>query len=423
MKEGELGISMSEKIKGLLDKGAPLLSLTILAAATVGEEKSVDASIPTVEPTPTVEPFPSPSPEFVLSMEKSAQERIDAQFEGLGIYDPKFIGGVLTDATGQNSFALFESSLPDKTTNQDLSFFMITGVGQKNKIEWVRGLVLSEAYPQDGNILTFASATFEAETQIFEIHDPYLRTNVQTGEIEIATDGMTWIPLLGSPYTYNEVETRVGGKRILTARALPTPTAKPTPTPEPTPVPTPTEIPIYTGKLVDAAIYRLLQNPEIKQLNRELLDINMYLVLFGQFLTLVRQAEIPGTNITEHIWGFSLRGQDYRFRTYNVACQLPGTAAYPGYSETLGGQFESLEIGQNYNVAFFGLLESPTENELRLASNDCKTVLRGLRTDSEDMERLRKFFATRDTAGFAVDENGIMDLTKVITVIQVDKPK
>ena len=161
--------------------------------------------------------------------------------------------------------------------------------------------------------------------------------------------------------------------------------------------------------------------PLINQKNRELLDINMYLVLFGQFLTLVRQAEIPGTNITEHIWGFSLRGQDYRFRTYNVACQLPGTAAYPGYSETLGGQFESLEIGQNYNVAFFGLLESPTENELRLASNDCKTVLRGLRTDSEDMERLRKFFATRDTAGFAVDENGIMDLTKVITVIQVDK--
>lgn len=230
MKDGEPKIIMSEKrFKELAAKGASVLSLAALATATGCSVNTVDAHIPTEAPESTIEPFPSPSPEFVLAIEKTAQETIDAQFEGLGIHDPRLIGDVLADASGQNRFAFFESQLPNKQTNEDMNFLVIAGVGEENKIESVRELVVSEAYPQEGDILTFASATFDARTQIFEIQDPYLRTNTQTGEIEITTDGMTWVPLLASPYTYNEVRARVGGGGVLAARALPIPTIEPSP--------------------------------------------------------------------------------------------------------------------------------------------------------------------------------------------------
>jgi len=239
MKDRDSRITMSEKgFKELATKGASVLSLAALAAATGCSANTVDAYVPTEVPESTIEPFPTPSPEFVLSIEKYAQESIDTQFEGLGIHDTRLIGDVLTDASGQNRFALFESQLPNKQTSEDMSFLMIAAVGQENKIESVRGLVASEAYPQEGDILAFASVTFDAQTQIFEIQDPYVRTNTQTGEIEIATDGRTWVPLLASPYTYNEVRATLGGGGILAARALPTPTAEPTVIPTEVPLPT-----------------------------------------------------------------------------------------------------------------------------------------------------------------------------------------
>lgn len=226
---------MSEKgFERLASKGALLLSVAALAAATGCETTSANTPVPTIEPTPTVEPFPSPSPEVVLAIEKSAQETIDPVFEGLGIHSVRLIGNVLIDVSGQNRFALFETQLPHKDRQEDLSFLMIAGVGEENKIEWVRGLVASEAYPQEGDTLTFSSATFDAETQTFEIQDPYLRTNTQTGEIEIATNGITWIPLLGDAYTFNEFRAKVGGG-VLAAVALPTPESSPTTIASPTP--------------------------------------------------------------------------------------------------------------------------------------------------------------------------------------------
>ena len=410
MRDREPRVIMSEKtFKELAIKGSSLLSIAALATATGCSVNNVEAHIPTEVPEPTIEPFPTPSPEFVLAIEKTAQETIDTQFEGLGIHDTRLIGDVLSDASGQNRFALFESQLPNRQTNEDMSFLMIAGVGEENKIESVRGLVASEAYPPEGDILAFASVTFDAQTQIFEIQDPYVRTNTQTGEIEIATDGMTWVPLLASPYTYNEVRATLGGGGVLAARALPTPTTEPTP--EPTP--TPTEIPQYTGPLVDVTqdVFARGARPEFKSSN----SYNEHAYYFSSpyHLTLVSISTIPETQITEHVWGFRLKDQDYRFRTRSATCYIISDLP-------VGVGLDKLQIGLLYRPSFGGF-EAPiagTEYMQILSSeqnSSCKAVRENLRVDPEDKSRLINFFRSGNTDGFSVDESGIVDLTQVIS--------
>ena len=417
---------MSEKgLKEVATKMAPVLAIATLAAATGCSVNTVDAHVPTEAPEPTIEPFPSPSPEFVLAIEKDAQDAIDIQFEGLGIHDTRLIGDILTDASGQNRFALFESQLPKKQTPteppltpepsptpQNLKFWMIAGVGQENKVEWVRGLVGSEAYPEKDNVLTFASATFEPQTQIFEIVDPYLRTNLQTGEIEITNDGMVWIPLLASPYTYNEVRAAIGKGGLMAAQALPTPTTEPTP--EPTP--TPTEIPMYEGPLRDITreVYTLGLKPELYDPGlQEDWQIDIYTVQLSTRMTLVRTAVIPGTQIVELVWGFRLKGEDYRFKILTA----------PFYWDIGSGEMnmDKLPLGDGDYLLGFKGFDAPFEGTvfdekiLSLDSNsDFRVIVENLRNDPQDKTRLMNFFSRGNTEGFELDENGIIDLTKVI---------
>lgn len=173
----------------------------------------------------------------------------------------------------------------------------------------------------------------------------------------------------------------------------------------------------YTGPLVDATENRSRGIPEIEEINRkddneEIREIHIYRMP----LTLVSQNQLPGTEITEQIWGFRLKDSDYRFRTRSTVCAIPG---YSGDVITFGDGYDTLapdtlETGQVYKVGFNGFAQSPSPRYLRYASADCKNVLQSLRVDPQDPARLKRFFGYGESLGFAVDESGIVDLSNVV---------
>jgi len=131
-------------------------------------------------------------------------------------------------------------------------------------------------------------------------------------------------------------------------------------------------------------------------------------------MTLVSLSVVPGTKITEQVWGFRLKDKDYRFRNFTAVCIID--------SGTVGENLANLEIDTEYRLLFAGVerpfSESSIVGEL---TPDCKTVW-DLRGDPDDMTRLKNFFTDGKSEGFGINgENGIIDLTNVVVLFQTVK--
>lgn len=200
--------------------GASLVGTMVAACARPPESP---IALTPLEPTTEVSAQPTASPEFVNSLNESAQKLTDEAFAGLGIHDVSLIGaGTLKDASGRE-FALFTSKLPDVKEGQDLDFLLLGQVTEANQVGEIKGLVIDEEKAQ-GPILEFIGVSFNPETQKFLIEGPSIRTNTQTGKIEVFKDGI-WQELRGPDATIDEIQERLGPS-VLAAPALPTPTAE-----------------------------------------------------------------------------------------------------------------------------------------------------------------------------------------------------
>lgn len=396
----ELEIMAEQKHERSGRRGAMLLTMAALATASGCKVNKPEVHLPPQEPTPTEAPFPTPSPEFIQDLEKSAQDAINSQFGGLGFHDSKLIGDTLTDALGEKRYALFESLTPIKDSSEEYAARFLGTVGEDKHIENVRLLVASEVYSEDKTIVTFAAATFNSGDHFFDIQDPYLRTNTQTGEIEITENGINWIPLLGTPFAYNEIRAKVGTGGILEPPRIPSPT------PEPTSTPTSTEKPAFNGPFAD--IDPLKNNghmPEFKT-GLSLGGVPEYVFAPTYPMTLVSISSVPGTEITEQVWGFRTNGRDYRFRNYTAVCNIE--------SDIIGKNMSNLEVGSQYRLLFVGFEKPFSESQLmNELAQDCKTVWGNVRGDPNDMTRLKNFFTSGDSEGLDI-KNEIVDLTNVL---------
>lgn len=198
-------------------------ALVLIATASCARFISPEStSLPSpTEPVITeVAQIPTASPEAISSFNESAQKIVDEAFKGLGVHDINIVGaGILADPEGRE-YALFTSILPDKNNATDLDFLLIGEVGTDNHVENIKGLVLDEE--QQGSVLEFIAVSFNPDTETFAIEGPFMRTNTQTGEIEIFNNG-SWQFLEGPERTINDVKQRLG-HGVLAATALPTPT-------------------------------------------------------------------------------------------------------------------------------------------------------------------------------------------------------
>ena len=391
--------------KALISVSAPAFALFASACTPIFENfesTPVDSGSAPGDPRATEDFALTPSPEFVHELESYAQDAIDAQFEGLGFHDAKLIGDILTDTSGQNRFALFESSSPTKDSGEEYGAPFVGRVEDGNYIGKVSLLVQSETYPQEKNIITFASATFDSNTPFFDIQDPYLRKNIETGEIEVTEDGTNWIPLLGTHYAYNEIRARVGREGILRIPRLPTPA------PNPTSLPTPTEIPAYTGPLAEIDSYKSRGHlPEVRT-GGSLGDIPGYVFAPTYPMTLISISTVPGTEITEQKWGFSTNGTDFRFKNRALVCNID--------SDVVGKDMSNLEIGTQYRLLYLGFEKPFSQSQLMdELSQDCKLVWGNLRGDPDDITRLKNFFTTGNSEGLNIDDEGeVVDLSNII---------
>ena len=214
-------ISFKEALVSLdKKKMAPaLVTATFALASCTGGPKPIEPS-PTEPIITEVAQVPTASPEAISSFNESAQKIVDEAFKGLGIYDINMVGaGILADPEGRE-YALFTSILPDKNNETDLDFLLIGEVGTDSQVENIKGLVLDEE--QQGSVLEFIAVSFNPDTETFVIEGPFIRTNTQTGEIEIFNNG-SWRSLEGPERTINDVKQRLG-HGVLAAISLPIPT-------------------------------------------------------------------------------------------------------------------------------------------------------------------------------------------------------
>lgn len=199
-----------------------------------------------------------------------------------------------------------------------------------------------------------------------------------------------------------------------------------TPVPEPTAVssPTPTEVPMYEGPLEEISAYRAKHEPELDRVNGILVDMTIFVVDFKYPITLVSQSTVPGTSITEHIWGFSLNEKEKKFRTLAVSCEFAHTDPQIRVAQ-LGLGLGNLEIGAIYAPNFVGLEEPLSEGKRESLNGSCESVWGNLRAVTEDTrdypELLRRFFWYGEVSDFEVDAEGVVDLRRVITTYQADR--
>jgi hypothetical protein len=206
-------------------KGARLLAVggvVMFANSACTVPEVVPVARPTEPAVSETVPIPTASPEAISSFNESAQKIVDEAFKGLGVHDINMVGaGILADPEGKE-YALFTSILPDKNNETDLDFLLIGEVGTDNQVENIKGLVLDEE--QQDSVLEFIAVSFNPDTETFVLEGPFIRTNTQTGEIEIFNNG-SWRSLEGPERTINDVKQRLG-HGVLAAIALPTPTAE-----------------------------------------------------------------------------------------------------------------------------------------------------------------------------------------------------
>lgn len=144
-------------------------------------------------------------------------------------------------------------------------------------------------------------------------------------------------------------------------------------------------------------------------------DVPEFTIGFPHSITLVDTFTIPGTQITGHVWSFSINDKDYRFRTHSAVCSFTATT-----ERTIGQDMVGLQVGEKYWPTFTGFEKSFSESSfMGRLNSDCKTVWG--RLEGIDPKRLITLFAKGGTEGFETDENGIVDLTKSITPYQVIK--
>ena len=174
-----------------------------------------------VKPVGTEMVRPTASPEAINSFNESAQKVVDETFRDLEVRNVEMVGaGTLTDPKGRE-YALFTSTLPDKNKGIELDFLLIGEVRANNQIENLKGLVIDETNTQ-GTTLEFLAVSFNPEAQTFTVEGSLVRTDTQTGEIEIFNNGK-WQSLEGPGRTINDVKQKLGGG-VLVALTLPTPT-------------------------------------------------------------------------------------------------------------------------------------------------------------------------------------------------------
>lgn len=203
------------------------------------------------------------------------------------------------------------------------------------------------------------------------------------------------------------------------------PTATPTPTPTPTEIPTPTEVPMYTGEFPDTSEYyrrmgaleqHFLEFTEVRTLE----DMKLLQLFFGAPLSLVQVSNDPDTGITQFVWGFSVRGNDYRFRTYALPyCEFKMADIdhyVPGGGDLVGNP----TIGQYRNPVFLAVQEPLSEAWIEFTGGyfpACSDVMGDLLP--QDKDRLGQFFFNGNTEGFEIDEKGILDLRRVLITTNV----
>lgn len=214
---------------------AALAMLTAACSPAITPEITPPTAI--LEPTPTVFFEPTPSPEVIANLESLVQVKLDETFPTLGLHETRMEGlGFLTDSEGRN-YALFATLLPDPNTGFNLELLLLSQVSEDYQISWVKGLVV-DTQAQSGGTIEFLGITYDTLNNQFVVEGPLLRTNTQTGTIEIFKNG-AWEELKGNRDTVEQVMAKLGSG-VLAAPALPSPTSEPTPTP--TEVPPPYEI-------------------------------------------------------------------------------------------------------------------------------------------------------------------------------------
>jgi len=161
---------------------------------------------------------------------------------------------------------------------------------------------------------------------------------------------------------------------------------------------------------------------EILPGGRDFVDLEFFQLFRSSSVlsSLTHDADIP--QVTEMVWQFDLDGKDYSFRTLGVPCEFQ--RVNDGNYSKLGAGLDKLTTGKTYRLMFAGL-ESPLKRSMldKLDKyNDllpgCREVWGSLRADSQDPERLRRFFTSGQIEGFEIDENGVLDLRKIITLIE-----
>ena len=163
----------------------------------------------------------------------------------------------------------------------------------------------------------------------------------------------------------------------------------------------------------DSATVKVTDSESITFKSNNRFDQHSYWFSSPYNLTLVSISTVPETQITEHVWGFRLNNQDYRFRTRSAPCYI--ISDLPS-----GVDMDKLDIGGVYWPSFVGSEGSIAGTKFaQILSSEqnssCKAVRENLRVDPEDKSRLVNFFRSGSTNGFSVDGNGIVDLTQVIS--------
>lgn len=177
-------------------------------------------------PTPESGGYPEPTaaevsaeatlaPERVDVLNDSAQEAVDKEFEGLGMWDVIMFGnGMLEDFDG-NQYALFTSKIQGKEPGK-VKEFLLLGEISGNEVTTVRGLAIDEN--DDGPMFEFFGVSFNPERGEFVIEGELLRTSAGSQKVEIYRNG-AWEELDGPDATNLSVQARLG-QGVLAAPAV-----------------------------------------------------------------------------------------------------------------------------------------------------------------------------------------------------------
>jgi len=179
-----------------------------------------------------------------------------------------------------------------------------------------------------------------------------------------------------------------------------------------------------TTPLLQEASRKITGSVVLDNVNRKIIDINMFTLILGAN-KLVEVKQEPGSEVYSLTWELDNSGRLVSYKTLGVSCWIPGVQ---GDVVQTAKDVDKLKEDLKYFSTLFGLNEAMTEKQLNNQTPDglnmtegCRKVLGNLKVDPNNSGVINEFFSTGESGSIQKDENGVFDLTNLVTVLDIEE--